>query len=42
MIQGNGDLISYTHTLTMNDALVVGLKSKTLDLGIYTGIVDIQ
>ena len=42
ILQSNGDLISYTHTLTLNDARVVGLKSKTLDLGLYTGSVDIQ
>ncbi|MEI6774466.1 MAG: hypothetical protein WCL18_06880 [bacterium] len=42
MLQSNGDLISYTHTLTMNDSTVVGLKSKTLDLSIYTGVVYIQ
>ncbi|MEI8008437.1 MAG: hypothetical protein WCI00_03275 [bacterium] len=42
MLQANGDLVSYTHTLTLDDARVVGLKSKTLDLGLYTGIVDVQ
>lgn len=42
MLQANGDLISYTHTLTMADASIVGLKSKTLDLSLYTGNVDIQ
>ncbi len=41
-IQWNGDLISYTHTLTMLDDRIIGLKSKNLDLTIYTGYVDIQ
>lgn len=41
-LQANGDLISYTHTLTMADASIVGLKSRTIDLGVYTGNVDIQ
>lgn len=42
ILQSNGDLISYTHTLLQSDASIVGLKSKTLDLGMYTGSVDIQ
>lgn len=42
MLQSNGDIVSYTHTLTMLDASIVGLKSRTLDLSIYTGYVDIQ
>ena len=42
MIQSNGDLISYTHTLTMTDATIVGLKSRTLDLSTYSGQVDVQ
>lgn len=42
MLQANGDLISYTHTLTMADTTIVGLKSKTLDLSVYSGLVDIQ
>jgi hypothetical protein len=42
MLNADGDLISYTHTLTLADAMVVGLKSRTLDLSIYSGIVDIQ
>ncbi|MCX6823730.1 MAG: hypothetical protein NT085_01250 [candidate division SR1 bacterium] len=42
VLQANGDLISYTHTLTLADATIVGLKSRTLDLSIYTGIVDVQ
>lgn len=41
ILQSNGDLISYTHTLTLSDARIVGLKSKTLDLSIYTGNIDI-
>lgn len=42
LVQSNGDLISYSHTLTMSDASIVGLKSKTIDLSIYTGSIDIQ
>ncbi|HMS90977.1 MAG TPA: hypothetical protein PKC87_02060 [Candidatus Absconditabacterales bacterium] len=42
LLQTDGDLISYSHTLTLDDTRVVGLKSRTLDLGIYTGTVDIQ
>lgn len=42
MLQANGDLISYTHTLTLPDTTIVGLKSRTLDLSIYTGMIDIQ
>ncbi|MFA7298124.1 MAG: hypothetical protein WC010_00555 [Candidatus Absconditabacterales bacterium] len=42
VLQANGDLISYTHTLTLSDTTVVGLKSKTLDLSVYTGMIDIQ
>lgn len=42
MLHADGDLISYTHTLTLPDAMVIGLKSRSLDLSIYSGIVDIQ
>ncbi len=42
MIQTNGDLISYTHTLVLADTTSVGLKSRTLDLSRYTGFVEIQ
>ena len=42
LLQANGDLISYTHTLTLADTTIVGLKSKTLDLGLYSGMIDIQ
>ena len=42
MLQANGDLISYTHTLTLPDMTIIGLKSRTLDLSIYTGMVDVQ
>lgn len=42
LLQFNGDLISYTHTLTLTDTTIVGLKSRTLDLSTYTGMVDIQ
>lgn len=41
-LQANGDLISYTHTLTLADATVIGLKSRTIDLSLYSGMVDIQ
>lgn len=42
MLQANGDLVSYTHTLTLADTTIVGLKSRTLDLSIYSGLIDIQ
>ena len=42
ILQANGDLISYTHTLTLSDTTIVGLKSRTLDMSTYTGMVDIQ
>jgi hypothetical protein len=42
MLHTDGDLISYTHTLTLPDAMVIGLKSRTLDLSVYSGIIDIQ
>ena len=42
LLQADGDLISYTHTLTLADTTIVGLKSRTLDLSIYSGIIDIQ
>jgi len=42
MLHADGDLISYTHTLTLPDAMVIGLKSRSLDLSIYSGMVDIQ
>ncbi|EKD25598.1 MAG: hypothetical protein ACD_80C00012G0014 [uncultured bacterium (gcode 4)] len=42
ILQANGDLISYTHTLTLSDTTVIGLKSRTLDLSIYTGQINIQ
>lgn len=42
MLQANGDLISYTHTLTLTDASIIGLKSRTLDLSIYTGNIEVQ
>jgi len=38
----NGDYISYTHTLTLPDATVVGIKSDTVDLNLYSGVVLIQ
>ncbi|MEI6673032.1 MAG: hypothetical protein WCL02_07045 [bacterium] len=42
ILASDGDLISYTHTLTLSDARILGLKSKTVDLSMYTGKVDIQ
>lgn len=42
MLNSDGDLISYSHTLTLSDAMIVGLKSRTLDLSVYTGIINIQ
>jgi len=36
MLQADSDLISYTHTLTLADATIVGLKSRTLDLSVYS------
>ena len=42
ILQADGDLISYTHTLTLDDTMLVGLKSRTLDLGIYSGMITIQ
>lgn len=41
-IQSDGDLIVYTHTLTLDDLSFVWLKSRTIDLSLYTGIVQIQ
>ena len=38
----NGDYITYTHTMTLADGTVVGLKSKTIDMGSYSGVVEIQ
>ena len=42
LLQSNGDLISYTHTLTIDDGSIFGLKSSSLDLSIYKGNVSIQ
>lgn len=42
IIQNDGDLIIYTHTLTTADTTILGLKSRTLDLNVYTWIIDIQ
>ena len=38
----NGDYITYTHTITTTDYGVVGIKSKTIDLNQYSGIVLVQ
>lgn len=42
VLQNDGDFIIYTHTLTIPETSVIGLKSRSLDLTLYTGIVDIQ
>ncbi len=42
MLNNDGDLIVYTHTLTLADATIVWLKSRTLDMNIYSGMVDVQ
>jgi len=41
-LQANGDLISYTHTLVMADATIIALKSRTIDMSIYSGAVELQ
>lgn len=41
-IQSDGDLIIYTHTLNMDNGTVVWLKSRTLDLSIYSGFIEVQ
>ncbi len=38
----NGDYVAYTHTLTLADASIVGLKSSTVDLNSYAGLVLVQ
>lgn len=38
----NGDYVTYTHTLTLSDATVVGIKSKTIDLNSFSGLVLVQ
>jgi hypothetical protein len=38
----NGDYITYTHTLTLPDTTVVGLKSKSIDLNAYSGFVEVD
>ena len=42
LLQANGDIVTYTHTLTLADTTVLGLKSRTLDMSVYTGFVDVQ
>ena len=41
-LQADGDLVSYTHTLVMADTTTVGLKSRTLNLWLYSGEVIVQ
>jgi len=41
-LQSDGDLISYTHTLMLNDGMVIGLKSRVVDLNAYSGNVIVQ
>jgi hypothetical protein len=38
----NGDYVTYTHTLTLSDGSVVGIKSSTVDLNSFSGLVLIQ
>ncbi len=38
----NGDYINYTHTLTLADGTVVGIKSKTIDLNSFSAPVTLQ
>lgn len=42
ILHANWDLISYTHTLTMIDGSLIGLKSKDINLNSYTGMIEIQ
>jgi hypothetical protein len=42
IIVQNGDYISYTHTISVPTYGVVWLKSKTIDLNQYTGIVQVN
>ncbi len=41
-LAADGDLVSYTHTLSLYDGTIVGIKSKNLDLSQYSWFVDIQ
>lgn len=38
----NGDYVTHTHTLTLLDGMVVGIKSKTVDLNAFFGMVVVQ
>ncbi|MEI7918842.1 MAG: hypothetical protein WCH65_01125 [bacterium] len=38
----SGDFVTYTHMLVLSTTGVVGLKSRTLDLSLYTGFVQIH
>ena len=38
----NWDYVTYTHTLTLSDSSVVGIKSSTVDLNSFSGLVLIQ
>lgn len=35
-LAADGDLVSYTHTLSLYDGTIVGIKSKNLDLSQYS------
>lgn len=41
-LEASGDFVSYTHILVLNDTGIVGLKSRTLDLWLYSGFVDVH
>ena len=38
----NGDYVTYTHTLTLADSTVVGIKSKSIDLNSFSWLVLVQ
>jgi len=42
ILHADGDLISYTHTLSLSDTTRIGIKSRTLDINLYTGMVVVQ
>ncbi len=42
IIQSDGDMISYTHTLLVDEDTMFWLKSRTLDLSLYTWVVFVE
>jgi hypothetical protein len=38
----NGDYVTHTHTMSVPVYGIVGIKSKTIDLNQYTGVVQIN